>query len=255
VDAASSFFDSRSVLQSNRAPLGAGGAVFWRYISPTDLSSTTANNSALWGDTVASLPDRLAYEASPECSAQRSGQPLSCNATVLLQDSYNQTAQTFDSVATGLIVPTAAFSGATVLLPVHGKFFIGPALTVRLPPSYSVQASLQVQVALGGKDVLLTVSPFTLNTAECGAGWYQDTQLQVCRECAQGSVTAQSGLTTCDTCAPGRAQNVTGATKCFDCPKGRYSKESGSSTCSELLLFFLFLSSMRLIVCFVCRYL
>ena len=172
-----------------------GGAIVWNRFKPTLSDLTFSNNSALYGNNIASFPVQLAINtlSSTSLSFIPSGQTAETPISVALLDHYGEIVTT-DSVSLADLFPVhssnTSVTGTTRVLAEKGTFEFGSYVITCAPGE-----ATQVKIVTNGIDTGKT---------EPGAEVATDLVLDVSmRKCLLG----ESQL----------------ANACYPCPEGKYS--------------------------------
>ncbi|KDO26349.1 hypothetical protein SPRG_08423 [Saprolegnia parasitica CBS 223.65] len=242
---------SNSRWSNNDARTGGGGGIYWTGVEPLGLTTQTfANNSAVYGPDVASLPYALQPRYTPPASngivyGEASGQNFAGAFVVHVVDQYLQTVATDSKTQVTLVsLTTSAF--------IVGA---GKAMAVRGICNFSTSGvqftpGLNVTLAVTGGD-LVPLHTVAVHLRGCVRGEVLPHGVAQCVKCPMGQFSWNASESVCHACPVGalcgggdsiqatdgywRFPNSTGV-----CTSGRYDgcrlNECLASACNGLLL-------------------
>jgi hypothetical protein len=228
-------------VDSNSAPEGGGGFLFWIGTQPQMQSSAMPSSGgwAKWGPVIATPPERV-HVMSPELEGSYPGKLLP-SLGVSLSDFYGQRARLGSEADSALSVSerdtiTASVDGASlngrVIVPLVDGWANFTNLELHsLPGTYLLHFSF---VSRSTSSIVVEAS-FSFRLEECPDGKGLDARLMSCEDCAPGSYrNGSSRSRVCGLCSRGTYQWHAGASKCEPCDVGSVSVD-GAATCQMCL--------------------
>lgn len=192
------------VFDSNRAPSGGGGAVYWTVKAPEFIEGVEHfGNRANYGDFIATPPVALASTNQAKTTLLTSGEAITDPIVVELLDHYGQRTSSINDAATLLSLEEEVASQANDIAVFVGGVASFDHLSITHTPGASLNASISV---LLDYDISLDYA-FSI------------------RVCADNEFFENDR---CVTCPAGRYLKE-GTATCFDCPKGVDCSDAGSS--------------------------
>ena len=242
---------------NNVASVAGGGAIYWERWPPVRLDEVYAtlehvnrlakehsniiqtNNSARYGNFIASGPSAIYYDGSRKSGAMNT-HPFGPRIT--LRDNY--TNQVIDRDEGVSIKVTASPNTAPVLLSSNGENIalvstegnaLFPEFGIAGEPSSMRMPGDPHTVTVTASESSVEQATFQITVVDCILGEYLSKlgDVYACTTCPIGRYETKTNQAECTKCSAGMYEDNLGSLACKNCPVGLFQAKTGQSACGE----------------------